>query len=62
MNCEECKRNEEQKPAQVPYFVHEAEMYRWERESQRMRILVYITLAATVFTNAAWILHLYGVF
>ena len=58
----ECKRNEEKEPATVPYFVHEAEMYRWERESQRMRVLVYIMLAATVFTNAAWILQFYGVF
>lgn len=61
MNCE-CKRKEEKEPAQVPYFVHEAELFRWERETNRMRLLVYITLAATVFTNAAWILHFYGVF
>ena len=59
----EYKRNEEKEPAaQIPYFLHEAEMFRWTKESQRMRVLVYIMLAATIVTNAAWALNYFGIF
>ena len=58
--CNRCK--EEKTPAHVPFYVHEAEMYRWEHEVKRMRILAAVGIAATVCTNAVWMLHYFGVF
>lgn len=52
----------EQTPAQVPFYVFESVQARQEREITRYRIAVCLLAAATVCTNAAWLLHHFGVF
>lgn len=52
----------EQTPAQVPFYVFESVQARQEREATRYRIIIAVLAAATVCTNAAWLLHFLGVF
>ena len=47
---------------QIPYIVHEADMARMERVNKRLAITTGATVVFAILTNAAWILHLYGVF
>lgn len=58
--CDKCK--EATAPAQVPFYVFESVQYRHEREIARYRILCGVLAAVTVLTNAAWVMHLFGVF
>ena len=63
MNCDECKRKaEEKEPAQVPFYVFESVQCRQEHEMKQQRILTGAIAALGVLTNAAWILHYFGVF
>jgi len=57
--CESCK--EGKTPAQVPFYAFESVQYRMEREANRHRIIIAVLAAATVLTNAAWMLHYFGV-
>ena len=43
--------------ANVPYFVHEAEMARQERTVKRLWILCIIMFLALVISNAGWIYY-----
>lgn len=47
-------------PAQIPYYVHESEMWRQERRAKRLLITCGITAAALVASNVLWILHFIG--
>lgn len=57
--CEKCK--EEKTPAQVPFYVFESVQYRHERELHRQQIITGAMAAIAVLSNAAWILHYFGV-
>lgn len=50
----------EKQPAQIPYYVHEGEMWRQERKAKRLAIACGIIAAALVASNAAWIIHFIG--
>lgn len=41
----------------VPYIMHEADMARIERANKRLWILLIISLAALIGTNAAWVVY-----
>lgn len=43
--------------ANVPYFVHEAEMARQERTVKRLWILCIVMFLALVISNAGWIVY-----
>ena len=58
--CSKCQ--EGKTPAQVPFYVFESVQCRHEQEITRYRILCGVLAAATVLTNAAWMLHYFGVF
>ena len=45
----------ENKVADVPYIVHEAEMARMERVNKRLWITVFVCLFIIIATNAGWI-------
>lgn len=51
------KLNDEQKSAQIPYYVHEMEMTRLERINKRLWILILIVFLALIGTNAGWIIY-----
>lgn len=51
------KLNDEQKSAQIPYYVHEMEMTRLERINKRLWILILIVFLALIGTNAGWIVY-----
>ena len=51
------KLNDEQKSAQIPYYVHEMEMTRLERINKRLWIFLLIIFIALVGTNAGWIVY-----
>lgn len=44
-------------PVMIPYFVHEGEMARAERQSKRLWILIIILIVALVGTNLAWVIY-----
>lgn len=48
-------------PAQVPFYAFEAVQTRMERQLTRSRIISGVLAAALVLTNAAWILHYFGI-
>lgn len=49
--------NEEQKAINIPYFVHEGEMYRVERLNKRWFVSFLIVLFMLFATNAGWIIY-----
>lgn len=49
--------NEEQKAAQIPFYLHENEMYRVERLNKRWFIAFLIVLVMLFVTNGAWIAY-----
>ena len=51
------KLNAEQQVAQMPYYVHEGEMYRMERLNKRWFVAFLIVLVMLFVTNGAWIYH-----
>lgn len=51
------KLNDDQKSAQIPYYVHEMEMTRLERINKRLWIFLLIIFIALVGTNAGWIVY-----
>ena len=44
-------------PVNIPYIAHEADMARMERIVKRLWILLIISLAALIGTNAAWVAY-----
>lgn len=48
---------EEQKTAQIPYYVHEGEMNRMDRLNKRWFIAFLIVLVMLFVTNAGWIIY-----
>lgn len=53
MDCQECKETR----AEVPFYVHEADMSRMERIIKRLWILLILSIVLLVGTNAAWICY-----
>lgn len=53
------KTTEEKTPAQVPFYVFESVQCRFEREANRYRAIIGVLAAATVLTNAAWLLRFF---
>lgn len=51
------KLNDEQKSAQIPYYVHEMEMTRLDRINKRLWIVLLVIFLAFVGTNAGWIVY-----
>lgn len=51
------KLNDQQKAAQIPYYVHEMEMTRLERINKRFLIIILVIFLAFVGTNAGWIIY-----
>lgn len=47
----------EEKSAQIPYYVHEGEMARAERTQKRLWIVIIILILVLVGTNAGWIIY-----
>lgn len=43
--------------AQIPYYVHEAEMYRMERNNKRWFIAFMIVLFMLFATNLGWVIY-----
>lgn len=48
---------QEKEVAQVPYFVHEGMLSRFEKINKRLWIFMIILLIALVGTNAGWIIY-----
>lgn len=46
---------EDKEIATIPYFAHESEMARMERQIKRLWIVLIMTIVFLVATNAAWI-------
>lgn len=46
---------DKQENVTIPYFVHESEMARMERQIKRLWIVLIMTIVFLVATNAAWI-------
>lgn len=51
------KFNEEEKAVQIPYYLHEGEMFRLERLNKRWFIAFLVVLIMLFVTNAAWIYY-----
>lgn len=51
------KLNEEEKAVQIPYYLHEGEMFRLERLNKRWFIAFLVVLIMLFVTNAAWIYY-----
>lgn len=51
------KLNDQQKSAQIPYYVHEMEMTRLDRINKRLWIILIVIFLAFVGTNAGWIVY-----
>ena len=51
------KLNENQKSAQIPYYVHEMEMTRMDRVNKRLWIILLVVFLAFVGTNVGWIIY-----
>lgn len=43
--------------AQIPYYVHEAEMYRMERNNRRWFIAFMVVLFMLFATNIGWVIY-----
>lgn len=57
-DCNSCSKSGS--PAAVPYFVHEAEMYRAERLNGRLWILCILLVCTLVLSNMAWVVYEFG--
>ena len=51
------KLNKEQQAVQIPYYLHEGEMYRLERVNRRWFVAFLIVLTMLFATNGAWIYY-----
>lgn len=51
------KLNEEEKAVQIPYYLHEGEMFRLERLNKRWFIAFLVVLIMLFVTNGAWIAY-----
>ena len=47
----------EERIAEIPFFVHEADMARLERTNKRLFIVVLVLILALIGTNYAWITY-----
>ena len=56
-NCETCKGKDAHAPESVPYIVHESSMARMERQIKRLWIVLLVSIAMIVATNAAWLVY-----
>ena len=54
MDCKTCKEN---KPLDLPYIVHEADMARMERSNKRLWIAIILLIVLLVGSNCAWIYY-----
>lgn len=45
----------EERVAEIPFFVHEADMARLERTNKRLFIVVLVLILSLIGTNGAWI-------
>lgn len=45
----------EERVAEIPFFVHEADMARLERTNKRLFIVVLVLILSLIGTNLAWI-------
>lgn len=48
---------EDKEIATIPYFAHESEMARMERQIKRLWIVLIMTIVFLVASNAAWIYY-----
>ncbi len=48
---------EDKEIATIPYFAHESEMARMERQIKRLWIVLIMTIVFLVGSNAAWIYY-----
>lgn len=46
-----------ERPASIPYFVHEGEVNRLERINRRLFVLLLVIFLAFIGTNAGWIIY-----
>lgn len=49
--------NENEDMQMIPYYVHESDMARMERQIKRLWIVLIMTIVFLVATNAAWIYY-----
>jgi len=49
--------NNEERIAEIPFFVHEADMARLERTNKRLFIIVVILILALIGTNVGWLIY-----
>ena len=54
-DCQRC--HDDRTPAEIPYFVHEAEMYRMERVNCRLFVACMLLLTALILSNLSWAMH-----
>lgn len=47
----------EERIAEIPFFVHEADMARLERTNKRLFIIVVILILALIGTNVGWLYY-----
>lgn len=47
----------EERVAEIPFFVHEADMARLERTNKRLFIVVLVLILSLIGTNLAWIMY-----
>ena len=47
--------NENEEMQMIPYYVHESDLARMERQIKRLWIVLIMTIVFLVATNAAWI-------
>ena len=54
-NCENCKQNTVNTSVTIPYFAHESEMARAERQIKRMWIALLVCITLIFASNALWL-------
>ena len=54
-DCQRC--HDYRTPAEIPYFVHEAEMFRMERVNCRLLAACLLLITALVLSNLSWAMH-----
>lgn len=54
-DCQSCHDN--RTPANVPFYVHESEMFRMERVNCRLLAACLLLLTALVLSNLSWAMH-----
>lgn len=47
----------EERVAEIPFFVHEADMARLERTNKRLFIVVFVLILSLIGTNCGWLYY-----